>query len=84
MVGEMRKHGKLNKRKENGLRQLLYPFFTRNTMMSLIFTASPSQDNVSQTRATMKFAADVCKLKMKPVVGKSEVYICKNISLKTS
>eukprot|EP00493_Phyllostaurus_siculus_P026203 UN26548 len=40
---------------------------TTNTMMSIIFTLSPSWDNVMPTRATMKFAQDACKLKMKPV-----------------
>merc|ERR1719420_2836159 len=67
MFGEMRKKGKLKKTQGVGLRKLLYPFMTTNTMMSIVFTLSPSWDNVMPTRATMKFAQDACKLKMKPV-----------------
>jgi len=67
MFQEMRRKGKLKKSEGNGLRKLLYPFMTTNTMMSIIFTLSPSWDNVMPTRATMKFAQDACKLKMKPV-----------------
>lgn len=67
MFGEMRKKGKLKKSQGNGLRKLLYPFVTSNTMMSICFTLSPSMDNIMATRATMKFAQDACKLKMKPV-----------------
>jgi len=69
MFGEMRKKGKLKKTQGVGLRKLLYPFMTTNTMMSIVFTLSPSWDNVMPTRATMKFAQDACKLKMKPVAA---------------
>merc|ERR1719403_391562 len=67
MFAEMRKKGKLKKTQGVGLRKLLYPFMTTNTMMSIVFTLSPSWDNVMPTRATMKFAQDACKLKMKPI-----------------
>jgi len=67
MFSEMRRKGQLKKSQGNGLRKLLYPFMTTNTMMSIIFTLSPSWDNVMPTRATMKFAQDACKLKMKPI-----------------
>jgi len=67
MFAEMRKKGKLKKSQGNGLRKLLYPFVTANTMMSICFTLSPSKDNIMPTRATMKFAQDACKLKMKPI-----------------
>jgi len=67
MFAEMRKKGKLKASEGNGLRKLLYPFVTSNTMMSIVFTLSPSMSNIMATRATMKFAADACKLKMKPV-----------------
>merc|ERR1719499_831564 len=69
MFNEMRKKGKLKKTQGVGLRKLLYPFMTTNTMMSIVFTLSPSWDNVMPTRATMKFAQDACKLKMKPVAA---------------
>jgi len=72
MFKEIRKKGKLKDSQGNGLRKLLYPFVTQNTMMSIVFTLSPSIDNVSQTRATMKFAQDACKLKMKPVKDKGK------------
>merc|ERR1711879_573488 len=72
MFSEMRKKGKLKASEGNGLRKLLYPFFTQNTMMSIVFTLSPSIDNIMPTRATMKFAQDACKLKMKPVQGKGK------------
>jgi len=67
MFAEMRRKGKLKKTQGVGLRKLLYPFVTTNTMMSVVFTLSPSHDNIMSTRATMKFARDACKLKMKPV-----------------
>jgi len=67
MFTEMRKKGTLKKSQGNGLRKLLYPFVTSNTMMSICFTLSPSKDNIMPTRATMKFAQDACKLKMKPI-----------------
>jgi len=67
MFAEMRRKGKLKKTQGVGLRKLLYPFVTTNTMMSIVFTLSPSHDNIMATRATMKFARDACKLKMKPV-----------------
>jgi len=66
MFSEMRKKGKLKQSQGNGLRKLLYPFVTMNTMMSICFALSPSMENVMPTRATMKFAQDACKLKMKP------------------
>jgi len=72
MFAEMRKKGKLKKCQGNGLRKLLYPFVTSNTHMSIVFTLSPSVDNIIPTRATMKFAQDACKLKMKPAKGKGE------------
>ena len=65
--------GKLKASEGNGLRKLLYPFVTSNTMMSIVFTLSPSKDNIKPTRATMKFAMDACKLKMKPLKGKAKV-----------
>merc|ERR550532_3537809 len=64
--------GKLKTSEGNGLRKMLYPFVTRNTMMSIVFTLSPSVDNILPTRATMKFAQDACKLKMKPVADKGK------------
>jgi len=67
MFKEMRTKGKLKQSQGNGLRKLLYPFVTSNTMMSICFTLSPSMQNIMPTRATMKFAQDACKLKMKPV-----------------
>lgn len=67
MFAEVRKKGKLKQSQGNGLRKLLYPFVTTNTMMAICFTLSPSMENVMPTRATMKFAQDACKLKMKPV-----------------
>lgn len=67
MFAEMRSKGKLKQSQGNGLRKLLYPFVTTNTMMSICFTLSPSMENIMPTRATMKFAQDACKLKMKPV-----------------
>lgn len=67
MFAEMRTKGKLKQSQGNGLRKLLYPFITMNTMMSICFTLSPSMENIMPTRATMKFAQDACKLKMKPV-----------------
>jgi len=67
MFAEMRSKGKLKQSQGNGLRKLLYPFVTMNTMMSICFTLSPSMENIMPTRATMKFAQDACKLKMKPV-----------------
>jgi len=70
MFGEMRKKGKLGSVQGNGLRKLLYPFVTSKTMISIVFTLSPSIDNIMPTRATMKFAQDACKLKTKPVAGK--------------
>jgi len=72
MFAEMRKKGKLKKCQGNGLRKLLYPFVTSNTHMSIVFTLSPSVDNIIPTRATMKFAQDACKLKMKPAKGKGQ------------
>jgi len=67
MFKEMRTKGKLKQSQGNGLRKLLYPYVTMNTMMSICFTLSPSMENIMPTRATMKFAQDACKLKMKPV-----------------
>merc|ERR1712083_650789 len=72
MFTEMRKKAQLKEYEGNGLRKLLYPFITSNTMMSIVFTLSPSVDNVMPTRATMKFAQDACKLKMKPIKSKSK------------
>jgi len=69
MFGEMRKKGKLKPVQGNGLRKLLYPFVSSNTMMSFVFCLSPSLENIMATRATMRFAADACKLKMKPIAA---------------
>eukprot|EP00484_Ammonia_sp_Unknown_P017647 CAMPEP_0197043168 /NCGR_PEP_ID=MMETSP1384-20130603/19427_1 /TAXON_ID=29189 /ORGANISM="Ammonia sp." /LENGTH=615 /DNA_ID=CAMNT_0042474419 /DNA_START=164 /DNA_END=2011 /DNA_ORIENTATION=+ len=71
IFNELRVRGKLNKMVGNGLRRVLHPFINTRTVISVIFTFSPSVNNSKATESTLKFAVTAGMVKVQPV--KAEV-----------
>jgi len=58
--------GKLSRSTGTGLVRMIKPYINQNTFISVVFCLSPSFVNCSSTEATLKFAAQACKLKTAP------------------
>lgn len=57
--------------RDSKLTRVLQPHLSGNAIMSIICTASPSKKYVEETRATLKFAANAKRIKLKPKVNES-------------
>jgi len=66
--------GTLTKASGCGLRKMIKPYINTKTYISVCFCFSPAFENCRSSEATLKFAAQACKLRTTPV--KAEKRIC--------
>jgi hypothetical protein len=77
IFNELRVKGKLSKMLGNGLRRVLHPFINTRTVISVIFTFSPSVNNSKATESTLKFAVTAGMVKVQPVKAELSMNIDK-------
>ena len=80
IFNELKVKGKLSKMQGNGLRRVLHPYINTSTIISVIFTFSPSVNNSKATESTLKFAVTAGMVKVKPVKAELKMNLDKLVS----
>ena len=66
ILSEIRRKKDVSEYQESGLRKVLHPYINKETLISVLFTLSPSTTNIKSTRSTLRVANVVSQIEIIP------------------